>query len=366
MRFEGLIGIRMWNRMVPIVNTMNDEALEYIRRIGVLNNVFTDEWFELIMDIEFIFYAHTSGNLYKRATKILKKLYKAEERLHYAMLHFKRDGDFTSMYEETWKTRIKNCTEKIRETMTYCETISKMDKKNTWDACELAVYFIKNKMKTETAVKICKELGAITKEHLLEINKSDIYGDLKIKYAGLSLSDPQKDELYQICNVMHAEAEAAKAQAKVEAEAEKAEAARSEVIKSKMTTEPEEMDEGTYIGEKVNGKRHGWGFMFYKNNDTYDGNWRNDKMNGRGEFRKNVRSLEEYDWEFYGNFIDNCPRNGVVRKQTDNQGLLIEAEKGVNIFNWFPFKEETKTSKGLQNTDGFDTTQLLLKLHALS
>lgn len=138
-----------------------------------------------------------------------------------------------------------------------------MDKKRTWGACAAAVYLIRdNKMQTETALKICKELGAITIDDLEGVNRENIYGDVVTDHAGLSLSESEKGELNQICVTARAEAAGAKAKADAEAAAAKAAAAKLEVIMSKSRAEPEEMGEGTYSGEKLEGRRHGRGFMF--------------------------------------------------------------------------------------------------------
>jgi hypothetical protein len=76
-----------------------------------------------------------------------------------------------------------------------------------------------------------------------------------------------------------------------------------------------------------------------KKNDTYYGNWENDKMNGIGEFKKNVRNKRGYDWEFYGKFIDNCPKSGRLRKVEDYHST-VDVEGGVTIFEWIPFPSD--------------------------
>ncbi len=109
-------------------------------------------------------------------------------------------------------------------------------------------------------------------------------------------------------------------------------------------------DEGTYTGNTLNGKRHGKGVMHYKNNDTYDGDWKNDKMNGRGEFKKNVQGLR-YKWEMYGDFIDNCPINGRLSKHEHDPGSQIPGgSHGVNILKWDPY--DLKKLPGRELTPG--------------
>ena len=38
----------------------------------------------------------------------------------------------------------------------------------------------------------------------------------------------------------------------------------------------------TYVGDFVNGQRHGLGSYFYANGDLYEGQWENDQKNGQG------------------------------------------------------------------------------------
>jgi hypothetical protein len=77
-----------------------------------------------------------------------------------------------------------------------------------------------------------------------------------------------------------------------------------------------------------------------RNCDTYDGEWENDEMNGIGSFKKNVRSETDYDWEFDGKFIDNCPRFGRLRKAKDYQGSTVDVKERVTIFEWIPFPSD--------------------------
>ncbi|MBO5584337.1 MAG: OmpA family protein [Prevotella sp.] len=47
-------------------------------------------------------------------------------------------------------------------------------------------------------------------------------------------------------------------------------------------------DDGIYEGYLTNGKRNGMGLFYYKNGDRYVGEWKNDKISGRGMMRKNL------------------------------------------------------------------------------
>ena len=342
--FQGLIGIRMWNRLCGTIRAL-ERKLKAFRNTDGHWNVWTDEWSSEVQNVVDRCWIE-SDNLYQRATKMLESVRKAESPslLHDALLHWRRND----AYENSWREMLRSCREVVREFMQYCETCTAMDKKRTWGACAAAVYLIDKKMQTETALKICKELGAITIDDLEGVNRENIYGDVAKELVGLSLSESEKGELNQICDTARAEAAGAKAKADAEAAAAKAAAAKLEVIMSKSRAEPEEMGEGTYSGEKLEGRRHGRGFMFYKNNDTYYGEWRNDKMNGLGEFKKNVGGLQEYDWEFYGKFKDDRPVSGTLKKRGEHWGLQIDVKKEVNVREWDPFERKEDISTLLQ------------------
>jgi hypothetical protein len=97
---------------------------------------------------------------------------------------------------------------------------------------------------------------------------------------------------------------------------------------------------GTYEGERnAKGERHGQGTMTYANKDVYKGSWANDKMNGRGKYRKNVTTKYKYDWEFDGEFKNNCPVNGLLYTPQDQNGPSeINRTNGVTIFAWNPLE----------------------------
>jgi hypothetical protein len=45
-------------------------------------------------------------------------------------------------------------------------------------------------------------------------------------------------------------------------------------------------DGAVYVGELLDGERHGQGTMTYENGDTYVGEWENDKRHGQGKMKK--------------------------------------------------------------------------------
>ena len=56
-------------------------------------------------------------------------------------------------------------------------------------------------------------------------------------------------------------------------------------------------DDGTYIGEIINGIREGKGIFYDKNGDIYDGEWKKDKKEGRGTYIYEDGDVYEGEWK---------------------------------------------------------------------
>ena len=65
-------------------------------------------------------------------------------------------------------------------------------------------------------------------------------------------------------------------------------------------------NEGTYIGERKNGKKHGRGKMTYSSGSVYIGNWKNDKKEGQG--RMDYSSGSNYVGEWKNGLMDGKGR----------------------------------------------------------
>jgi hypothetical protein len=120
-------------------------------------------------------------------------------------------------------------------------------------------------------------------------------------------------------------------------------------------------DVGTYTGAMEHGKRHGQGIMIYNNKDTYEGEWNNDKMNGRGEFKKNVRDTR-FDWEFYGDFKDNYPTRGRLEK--NGETWQFPDMSGINIFDWIPNQINQRLEGGQVSAAGAADLRRRIEDHA--
>ena len=59
-------------------------------------------------------------------------------------------------------------------------------------------------------------------------------------------------------------------------------------------------DYGKYEGSIINGKRDGYGILYYNNGNRYEGYWKNDKKDGRGIFHYNdgKKEIQNYVNDF--------------------------------------------------------------------
>ncbi len=74
-----------------------------------------------------------------------------------------------------------------------------VENRNTWGACELALYLRGKHMQAHTAVQVCKELGAINIEDL-RISVPEMYGELS-----LSLADKKALDVIRFASLKEAE-----------------------------------------------------------------------------------------------------------------------------------------------------------------
>ncbi len=89
------------------------------------------------------------------------------------------------------------------------------------------------------------------------------------------------------------------------------------------------------VDEKEDGHAH----VVFHNNDTYKGVWKDSKMNGFGTFRKNEVVKNQYDWQFCGQFKNDCAITGQLRKiddPTDGESRP-SGSGGKPVYEWDPF-----------------------------
>jgi hypothetical protein len=86
-------------------------------------------------------------------------------------------------------------------------------------------------------------------------------------------------------------------------------------------------------------EEEGHAHVVFHNKDTYKGGWKNGKMNGYGTFRKNEVQENQYDWQFCGQFINDCAISGQLRKiddPTDGESRP-SGSRGKPVYEWDPF-----------------------------
>ncbi|KAM9305516.1 radial spoke head 10 homolog B [Gastrophryne carolinensis] len=100
-----------------------------------------------------------------------------------------------------------------------------------------------------------------------------------------------------------------------------------------------------YVGNFVNGERHGHGQYFYANGAMYDGEWQKNKKHGMGKFVfKNGRI---YVGEFANDQIAECPNFKYDRVNTpDLTGIRTQSPGGAGTLNTSP------TNTGIPSLSG--------------
>jgi len=88
-------------------------------------------------------------------------------------------------------------------------------------------------------------------------------------------------------------------------------------------------------------KEDGHAHVVFKNKDTYKGGWIDGKMNGYGTFRKNEVIKNQYEWQFCGQFKDDCATSGQLRTFDDpTDGDSRPSGSGSQpVYEWNPFPE---------------------------
>ncbi len=95
-----------------------------------------------------------------------------------------------------------------------------------------------------------------------------------------------------------------------------------------VSIKPQELTypDGKYVGEIVNGKRHGKGVMYYSGGNKYDGEWKDDKRTGKGVFTTWPDGAK-YDGEWKDDMYNG---HGVF---TSPDGLKYDGEWKDDMFN---------------------------------
>ena len=196
--YERLIGIKMWRELGAVM-------IEMHRRVFVDKDFFEyseNSWYLTIYGVVL-----TYGYTRDRA----EDCYHNIKRMITDLDSISITGNLNMRLRAAWSERIAEWEEFIQNTITklsvyrdYCAAISAVEKKTTWKDCELCVYLVQQGMQQKIAVNICKNLGAITRKHLMQIELWNIYAE-----EGLPITDGEKNKLNEIWLTAHAEAAAA-------------------------------------------------------------------------------------------------------------------------------------------------------------
>ena len=109
-------------------------------------------------------------------------------------------------------------------------------------------------------------------------------------------------------------------------------------------------EEGSYIGEVLNGKRHGRGMLIYRDRSIYEGEFKDDKKDGQGKFiYTKVSRFDYYEGEFKEGNRDGqgklIYKNGSIYEgqfkddKKDGQGKLIHKDGSIYEGCWIRGKK---------------------------
>ena len=212
-RFEGFIGIKMWNGFKAQIKDLADR-LWANRQHSFFSSRFNTEWTASVTNVSSLISMESTNDLHKRTDFMCTILSEGIRQLGNACSA--EDRDAYRNERESWYHLMLDCKNNMKRYIQYCETISDLDKSKTWDTCELAAYLIQNKATKDEAVNFCQEFGAITLQQFREIDRTDIYGDVTTKKDGMSIPIAKQNELDLLLLAMKAKAKVETPRAKLD------------------------------------------------------------------------------------------------------------------------------------------------------
>jgi len=95
-------------------------------------------------------------------------------------------------------------------------------------------------------------------------------------------------------------------------------------------------DKGVYVGEEIDGKRHGQGTVTYSNGKKYVGEFKNGKRNGQGTMtysdgRKYVGGVKNGKWDGQGTFTFPNGNKGIGEFRENKPWNITEYDNYGNI-----------------------------------
>ena len=213
-RFEGFIGIKMWNGVKAEVKLLKDTLFIYQQNGDYFaTTIFKKDWTTSVDRVSLQISMESTEDLLTRTVFIRAILETGIEDLRNTcnrenQKKYKENVDF-------WWNLMLQCQNSMTKYIEYCQAISDLDKNKTWDTCELAVYLIQNNATKDEAFKFCREFNAITLQQFMEIDRTDIFGDVTTTKFGMSIPIVKKNELDLLLLAMKAKVEAVNAVARM-------------------------------------------------------------------------------------------------------------------------------------------------------
>jgi hypothetical protein len=195
--FGRAVGRNMWKRVEEGIESLNRDAEsdEYKALVdATAGHAGSTKWAEAIAEACESITSSKYKTLHSRAEFITRKLDEALENLNG---RFSMDGVEKQSKEEIryWaenpyhkvagqvekmKGKISKCQALVTMYSQYCVGIYSYVKKLngvTFEDCELSLYLQNNGLTKDIACQMCEKFGAILIEHLVYIEKADIFGD---------------------------------------------------------------------------------------------------------------------------------------------------------------------------------------------
>ena len=195
--FGRAVGRNMWKRVEEGISSLKRDAEsdEYKALVdATAGHARSTKWKEAIADACGSISSSNYKTLHSRAEFITRKLDEALENLNgrFPMDGVKKQSKEEILYDgknpyhtvaeqgESMMQEIKNCQGLMRGYFQYCTQIYRFVKKLngfTFEDCELSLYLQNNGLSKDIACEMCEKLGAILIQHLVYMEKTDIFGD---------------------------------------------------------------------------------------------------------------------------------------------------------------------------------------------
>ena len=195
--FGRAVGRNMWKRVEEGISSLKRDAEsdEYKALVdATAGHARSTKWVEAIADACGSITSSKYKTLHSRAEFITTKLDEALENLEgrFPMdgvekqskeeIHYWAENPYhkNARQSEEMKGKISNCQDLVKKYSEYCMRIYIYVKKMngvTFEDCELSLYLQNNGLTKDIACEMCEKLGAILIQHLVYVEKTDIFGD---------------------------------------------------------------------------------------------------------------------------------------------------------------------------------------------